>query len=191
MRGYLQATIKECRKALASHNTGLHARATAHRARTFMGETACRKRKVVWVHPVTEMLLAIALSTTAVTSPTRAIGAGTPFATDRRAALRLACAALVSRPLASFAAADCMQVSTPTMRLHAPAHHAGAPCITRAATLCITRVQAHRALPAVHTHTISAGRPARRAATATRQAHPRIARAAATTTVARTTGRTA
>ena len=25
----------------ASHNTGLHARATAHRARTFMGETAC------------------------------------------------------------------------------------------------------------------------------------------------------
>ena len=29
MRGYLQATIKECRKALASHNTGLHARATA------------------------------------------------------------------------------------------------------------------------------------------------------------------
>ena len=42
MRGYLQATLKECRKALASHNTGLHARATAHRARTFMGETACR-----------------------------------------------------------------------------------------------------------------------------------------------------
>ena len=36
VRGYLQATLKECRKALASHNTGLHARATAHRARTFL-----------------------------------------------------------------------------------------------------------------------------------------------------------
>ena len=43
MRGYLQATIKECRKALASHNTGLHARARVDEARRFMRETACRK----------------------------------------------------------------------------------------------------------------------------------------------------
>ena len=40
MRGYLQATLKECRKALASHNTGLHARARVDEARRFMGETA-------------------------------------------------------------------------------------------------------------------------------------------------------
>ena len=41
MRGYLQATLEECRKALASHNTGLHARERVDEARTFMGETAC------------------------------------------------------------------------------------------------------------------------------------------------------
>ena len=42
MRGYLQATLKECRKALASHNTGLHARARVDEAKRFMGDiTAC------------------------------------------------------------------------------------------------------------------------------------------------------
>ena len=43
MRGYLQATIEEFRKALASHNTGLHARARVDEARRFMGETACTR----------------------------------------------------------------------------------------------------------------------------------------------------
>ena len=41
MRGYLQATIEEFRKALASHNTGLHARARIDEARRFMGENSC------------------------------------------------------------------------------------------------------------------------------------------------------
>ena len=79
-----------------------------------LGENVKRKQRVEM------MLLAMALST-AVSSPTRAIGAGTPFATtDRRAALRLACAALVSRPLASFAAADCMQTCKKNCNRNAP-----------------------------------------------------------------------
>ena len=49
MRGYLQATIEEFRKALASHNTGLHARARVDEARRFMGETACKRE---YSHPL-------------------------------------------------------------------------------------------------------------------------------------------
>ena len=44
VRGYLQATIKECCKALVIYNTGLHARTRVDEARRFMGETVCIRK---------------------------------------------------------------------------------------------------------------------------------------------------
>tara|TARA_B100000780_G_C21021651_1_gene409484 strand:+ start:240 stop:743 length:504 start_codon:yes stop_codon:yes gene_type:complete len=60
------------------------------------------------------MMLALAAST----------GFTPQIVTDRRAALRLACAALVSRPLASFAAADCMQTCKKSCAREAPGSQA-------------------------------------------------------------------